>query len=102
VVTFSVLLTPFGDVGVVAGISSFAALIAFGSVNFALIVLRFRDPELRRPFRVPLSIRGLPLLPTLGLSSAMMLITQVGATSLAAGAASLVILLALHAVLRRF
>jgi amino acid transporter len=101
VVTFSVLLMPFGEVGVVAGISSFAALIAFGSVNFALIALRFRAPDLHRPFRVPFAIRSLPVLPTLGLASATILITQVGATSLAAGAGSLAVLLLLHVVLHR-
>jgi amino acid transporter len=101
VVAFSLLLMPFGEVGVVAGISSFAALVAFGSVNFALIVLRLRAPELPRPFRVPLSIGRVPVLPSLGLASVLVLITQVGVKALAAGAGSLLALLLLHAAISR-
>ena len=69
-------LLPVGEVAVVAGVSSFAALMAFTSVNAALVALRLRAPGRRRPFRVPLAWRRIPVLPVLGGVSALLLLTQ--------------------------
>ena len=38
------LLVPIGDIGILAGLSSFSALLAFLAVNLALVVLRFVEP----------------------------------------------------------
>lgn len=70
------LFLPFGEVAAVASLSSFASLIAFVAVNLMLVILRFRDPERERPFRVPLSIGRLPLLPVLGIVAAVVLAVQ--------------------------
>src|SRR6266508_1161353 len=51
----------FCSVGII--MSSFLALLAFLAINLALIVIRFRMPELPRPFRVPFAIGRMPLLP---------------------------------------
>ena len=99
VLGFATLLLPFGDVGVVAGISSFAALVAFGSVNLAVILLRFRAPDRPRPFRVPVSIGRVPVLSLLGLLSALVLLTRVGVTALGAGAGALIAMLLLYLLL---
>jgi amino acid transporter len=56
-------LVPLGNLATLAGISSFAALLAFLSVNITLVVLRFRAPDHHRPFRVPLRFGRMPLLP---------------------------------------
>jgi len=69
-------LLPVGSVKFLAQMSSFAALVAFLAVNVALIALRYRMPEHRRPFRVPLAIGRLPLLPVLALASIALLITH--------------------------
>lgn len=45
--------------------SSLAVLLAFLLVNTSLIVLRARKPDAVRPFKVPLAVRGMPLLPVL-------------------------------------
>lgn len=39
------------------------ALLVFIVVNVSLIVLRFKAPEQKRPFKVPVAIGKLPLLP---------------------------------------
>jgi APA family basic amino acid/polyamine antiporter len=59
-------LLPLGDIALIASISSLASLTAFAAVNIALVILRVRDPDLRRPFRVPLSVGRIPLLPVFG------------------------------------
>jgi basic amino acid/polyamine antiporter, APA family len=54
---------PLGKVETVASISALATIIAFFAVNVTLIYLRFSQPDLPRPFRTPLQIKGLPVIP---------------------------------------
>ncbi|HEU5298466.1 MAG TPA: hypothetical protein VFW08_03135 [bacterium] len=60
----------------VGGLASLAALAAFTAVNFSLILLRRRRPDLVRPFRVPGQVRGIPVLPILGMAAASGLAAQ--------------------------
>ena len=89
--TFAVAaaLVPLGGIELVAGLSSFAALVAFLAVNASLIVLRYRSPATPRPFRVPLSIGRFPILPALGVAAALLLLTQFGSEVYVAGAIAL-------------
>jgi basic amino acid/polyamine antiporter, APA family len=41
-----------------AGIFAFGAMLAFTLAHLSIVVLRFREPDRRRPFRVPLSVRA--------------------------------------------
>lgn len=72
----SALLLPIGDLTVLAGLSSFSALLAFLAVNAALIILRYRDAGRPRPFRVPFSIGRMPLLPVFAIASIFALIVH--------------------------
>lgn len=68
------MLVPIGSVKILAEMSSFAALVAFFAVNMVLIVLRYRMPGHNRPFRVPLAIGRLPVLPVLAIASIVLLL----------------------------
>jgi amino acid transporter len=70
----AVILLPAGSVKILAEISSFAALLAFLSVNIALIVLRYRMPDHPRPFRVPFAVGRLPILPLAAIVSIIVLL----------------------------
>ena len=70
------LLLPLGKLETVASLSSFATMIAFFSVNIALIVLRFSQSSKKRAFRVPLSIGKFPILPLFGALISLVLLTQ--------------------------
>ncbi len=83
-------LAPLGEVGVVASVSSFASLLAFASVNVALILLRYREPDERRPFRVPGAIGRFPILPAIGLVSTIAVATQLDRTAIVSGGTILV------------
>ncbi len=72
----AVAALPLGGIAALAGVSSFAALLGFAAVNLALIVLRRREPTRERPFRVPLSVGGIPVLPALGIAITLLLATQ--------------------------
>lgn len=65
-----------GDIKIVAGMSSLGALLVFVAVNIALIVLRFKAPEQDRPFRVPISIGRVPVLPILAILISLFLVIQ--------------------------
>lgn len=90
-------LVPLGEVKIVGRLASFAALLAFVAVNLCLIVLRYRQPARKRPFRVPLAIGRLPVLPALGLLSAGLLLFQFDAWSYVAGGGAIALALALYA-----
>ena len=63
----SLLLLTLGAIEMVASVSAFATLVTFVAVNLALIVLRFKQPKLKRTFSVPLRIGRLPILPVLAM-----------------------------------
>ncbi len=62
----SVGFTLVGDIVIVANITVFAVVITFAMVNLSVIVLRYTEPELTRPFRTPLNIGKFPILPLFG------------------------------------
>src|SRR5688572_17212701 len=82
-------LIPFGKVGVVASISSFASLLAFAAVNVALIVLRYTEPRQERPFRVRGAIGRFPVIPAMGAAATLGIATQLDAEALTSGSAAL-------------
>ena len=66
-VTGSVVAAGFaliGNLPLVAAVTDLSVFAVFVAVNLTVIVLRVRQPDRRRPFRVPGSVRGVPL-PTL-------------------------------------
>jgi len=56
-----------GDIALVANVNNFTVFVTFIVINAALIVLRYRKPDMPRPFRVPLTAGRMPLLPMLGI-----------------------------------
>jgi APA family basic amino acid/polyamine antiporter len=56
-----------GDIALVANINNFTVFVTFIVINSVLIVLRYKKPQIERPFRVPVSWGRLPLLPMLGI-----------------------------------
>jgi len=65
-------LTISADVEFLAGIFAFGAMLAFTLANLSVIVLRFREPDRRRAYTMPLNVRvgrgSLPLPAALGVA----------------------------------
>lgn len=95
------LLLPLGTVRAVASVSSFAILLAFIAVQGALIVLRYRRPELERSFRVPGTIGRLPLLPVIGIAISAGLLTQFDPVVYVVGGLALAVGVAIHMLHRQ-
>ncbi|MBL9014881.1 MAG: amino acid permease [Myxococcales bacterium] len=85
-------LVPLGDVAIVAGLTSFASLLAFAAVNASVVVLRVRAASTPRPFHVPWAVGRVPVLSLLGAVLALVLVTQLDTHVLVAGAVLLALL----------
>jgi APA family basic amino acid/polyamine antiporter len=80
-----------GDIRTVASVTNFTIYVTFLVINAAVIALRFRSPERPRPFRVPLSVRGVPLLPAFGVVVCLFFLVQLDLFTLGVGALLLLI-----------
>ncbi len=80
-----------GDIRVIAQVTNFTLYVTFLVINATVIILRFRSPDLPRPFRIPLAIRGVPVFPVLGVLVCIFFILQLDLFTLFMG----VVLLAL-------
>ncbi|CAM5261582.1 MULTISPECIES: amino acid permease [Streptomyces] len=67
----SAVIAGFVPIGEAAELTNIGILLAFVVVCTAVIVLRYRQPELRRTFRTP----GMPVVPALGVVFSIWLIT---------------------------
>jgi len=65
-----------GDIVIVANITVFAIVITFAMVNLSVILLRYVQPEVERPFRVPVNIGKFPILPLFGLGATVYMAVQ--------------------------
>jgi APA family basic amino acid/polyamine antiporter len=66
ILTTSVAFALIGNIVIVANITVFAVVITFAMINLSVIVLRYTEPDLERPFKVPVNIRRFPILPLFG------------------------------------
>ncbi|MEV5239600.1 amino acid permease [Streptomyces cinnamoneus] len=67
----SALIAGFVPIGEAAELTNIGILLAFAVVCTAVIVLRYRQPELPRSFRCP----GMPVVPAIGVAASIWLIT---------------------------
>jgi APA family basic amino acid/polyamine antiporter len=60
-------------------------VITFAMVNLSVIVLRYTQPELKRPFRIPINIGKFPILPLFGLGVTIYMAIQFDIEIMAVG-----------------
>ncbi|MEM3094878.1 MAG: amino acid transporter, partial [Nitrososphaera sp.] len=83
-------------------ISVFAIFIVYALVNLALIWLRYKQPELKRPFRSPVKIGWFPVLAGLGFVTSLSMLTQFDSTTMLAGIVAVAAGLASYAALKKY
>ncbi len=74
-----------GDIGTVASLTNFSLFLTFLLVNASTIALRFREPDLPRPFRLPFSVARVPVISLLGIVSVLALMARTDWTAVALG-----------------
>ena len=90
------ILVPLGSITTLAAVSSFAALLAFTTANVALIVLRFGAPDHHRPFRVPIQIGRMPILPLAAIGGVGLLLAHFATGIYFAGVVALIIAVVIY------
>ena len=68
--------TFIGDIVIVANITVFAIVITFTTINLAVIVLRYTEPDIERPFKVPINIGKVPILSLFGVGISVYMALQ--------------------------
>lgn len=71
--SLALLFLLFKNLEVVAELTNFFIFLAFLIVNLSLIVLRYKYPSAKRPFKIPFRIGKLPLFPVLGIITIIVL-----------------------------
>lgn len=77
-----------GEFGIIAAVTDFAVYVVFLAVNATVLILRRTHPELRRPFAVGGTIRGVPVPPLLGFASVALMMTQLEPRAITVGTAA--------------
>ncbi len=77
VAAMSIVFLLFGHIEVLASIADVGIFILFAMVNLCNIVLRYKKPDLPRPWKAPLSIGKLPVLSVFGFCSCLAMITTI-------------------------
>lgn len=65
-----------GDLEFLASVTNYTLFFSFIFINASVIILRYISPELKRPFKIPLNVRNLPVLAFFGLISCILLLFQ--------------------------
>lgn len=96
------LLVLLQDIKFVAGITSLGVFITFLLVNLSVILLRYQEPELTRPFKTPLNIGKFPLISLFGLISCTLMITQFDLNAILSGVLVLGMGTAIYMIYKQF
>ncbi len=89
------------NIAIVANVTNFSLLATFAIINAAVVVLRYREPDVDRPFRVPGRVGRLPVIPVLGVLSSLFMLLFVGWTATLVGSGLGILGLLLYQVSRR-
>jgi APA family basic amino acid/polyamine antiporter len=63
-----------GKIDTIARIATIFIFVTFIIVNLSVIVLRIREKELNRPFRIPFNIKNIPVISVLGILTTLVLL----------------------------
>ncbi len=75
----------FGNLTLVASVTDFAVYVVFLAVNATVLLLRWRQPEVPRPFRVPGAIGWVPVIPILATVATLVMIPHLSTEALSLG-----------------
>jgi basic amino acid/polyamine antiporter, APA family len=87
-ITIALVVLSQGSISAVANVAVFVIFIVYALVNLALIWLRYKKPDLDRPFRSPGKVGWFPLLAGLGFMTSLAMLTQFDSGTVIAGGAA--------------
>lgn len=102
VMSVALIFTALGNLVTVAEITVFSIVITFAAVNLSLIWLRYREPNFTRPFKVPFNIGRFPVLPSVGLLTSLVGVTQFDANIIVIGLSAIGVGVLFYLIFRKF
>ncbi|MGZ7066674.1 MAG: APC family permease [Methanobacterium sp.] len=83
---FTAILFLFvGNLEFLASATNYTLFLSFIFINASVIILRYKSPNFKRPFRIPLNVKEFPLLPLFGLITCIILLLQLSINAIALG-----------------
>ena len=97
--TIAICFLFFNDISIIVGFTNFLVFLTFIIINISAINLRFRKPNLKRKFRMPLNIGKLPIIPIFGIIIALVLMFNLQTLHIITGiGVSIFLFLAYHII----
>ena len=87
----SLLFIFAGNISFVANVANFTLFVTFFVINASMIVLRYKEPDMKRPFRVPVTIGKFPIIAVLGMLFSVFMLLQLEAKVILVGTALVVV-----------
>ncbi|HEY6586502.1 MAG TPA: amino acid permease [Candidatus Methanoperedens sp.] len=87
----SLLFIFAGNIAFVANVANFTLFVTFFVINASMIVLRYKEPDMKRPFRVPVTIGKFPIIALLGMLFSVFMLLQLEAKVILVGTALVVV-----------
>jgi basic amino acid/polyamine antiporter, APA family len=101
IAAIAAVIASSGNISSVANVAVFSIFVVYAFVNLALIWLRYRRPELKRPFVSPGKIGKFPILAGLGLISSLAMLSQFSIIPIIAGMSVVAASIFLYKILNR-
>lgn len=98
----SCVFLSLGEIKIISSVSSLGVLLVYIIIHLSVIVLRITQPNLARPFRVPLSWKNVPLLPVIGILVSILLIIQFDFKIYVIGALAIIVGVVFYFIQMRF
>jgi APA family basic amino acid/polyamine antiporter len=98
----ALLFSLIGDIGIVAEITNFTVFVTFGIINASLIWLRYKKPNVKRPFRSPLTIGKLPVLALIGVLYSIFLLLNLKTQAILGGVALFAVGYIVYLIIERY
>jgi APA family basic amino acid/polyamine antiporter len=99
--TIGIVAVSSGRIETVANVAVFGIFLVYVFVNLSLISLRYKKPEIERPFRSPWTISGFPVFAGLGLATCIAMLVQFDLATAVAGVAAAAAGIGIHIALKK-
>ena len=89
----SIIFLGFGNISDVAYLANFTLFVTFAVINSSVMILRFKYPDYKRPFKIKWSLFKIPVIPAIGLMTCIFFLIQLEFDIILKGGALLTILI---------
>ena len=97
--TIALLFLLFEDISLIVGFTNFLIFVTFIIMNASVINLRYKKPELKRKFKVPLTIGKTPIIPVFGILISLFLMFNLQPINIISGTIVTIIIFGIYSII---